>query len=169
MIAGFAALGAGPRARLTIVGEGMCGADLLALVIASASSPRRFRPPVADVGRLLRDADFHVSTSLSEGMSNALLEAMSWGVPGVVSRVSGVDDIVDDGRSGPGIRAGRRRGYVAALEAAMAMTDPAWQAMSQAAAETAAPALRDRRRGRTARGHLQPAAPRGGASRDGAA
>ena len=37
--------------------------------------------PVADVGPLLHDADFHVSTSLSEGMSNALLESMSWGTP----------------------------------------------------------------------------------------
>ena len=73
------------------------------------------RPPVADVGPLLRDADFHVSTSLSEGMSNALLEAMSWGVPAVVSRVSGVPDIVADGVSGLVFAPGDESGYVAAL------------------------------------------------------
>ena len=138
MIRGFAALGTGPRARLTIVGEGACGADLQALVTRLGIQAHvEFQPPVADVSRLLREADFHVSTSLSEGMSNALLEAMSWGVPGVVSRVSGVDDIVIDGGSGLVFEPGDDRGYVAALEAAMAMTDPAWQAMSQSAAETA--------------------------------
>src|SRR5688572_12898976 len=138
MIRGFAALGAGRRARLTIVGEGACRPDLLGLVTRLGLEAHvELRPPVPDVGRLLRDADFHVSTSLSEGMSNALLEAMSWGVPGVVSRVSGVDDIVIDGRSGLVFEPGDDRGYVAALEAAMAMTDQAWQAMSEAAAENA--------------------------------
>jgi glycosyltransferase involved in cell wall biosynthesis len=138
MIRGFAALGAGPRARLTIVGEGACRPDLLGLVTRLGLEAHvEFRPPVADVGRLLREADFHVSTSRSEGMSNALLEAMSWGVPAVVSRVSGVDDIVVNGGSGLVFEPGDDRGYVAALEAAMAMTDQAWQAMSQAAAETA--------------------------------
>ncbi len=138
MIRGFAALDAGPRARLTIVGEGACGPDLMALVGRLGIEDHVvFQPPVADVGRLLQHADFHVSTSLSEGMSNALLEAMSWGVPAVVSRVSGVDDIVASGRSGLVFEPGDDLGYVAALKAAMGMTDPDWQAMSQAAAETA--------------------------------
>ena len=138
MIRGFATLGAGPRARLTIVGEGACRADLMALVARLGLEAHvEFGAPVSDVGCLLRNADFHVSTSLSEGMSNALLEALSWGVPAVVSRVSGVDDIVIDGVSGLVFEPGDDRGYVAALEAAMAMTEHAWQAMSQSAVETA--------------------------------
>ncbi len=138
MIRGFAALGAGPRAHLTIVGEGACGPELRALVSQLGIEEHvAFQPPVADVGRLLQQADFHVSTSLSEGMSNALLEAMSWGVPAVVSRVSGVDDIVANGRSGLVFEPGDDLGYVAALKAAMSMTDPEWRAMSQAAADTA--------------------------------
>jgi glycosyltransferase involved in cell wall biosynthesis len=138
MIRGFAALGAGPRARLTIVGEGACRAGLIGLVASLGLEAHvEFLPPVSDVSRLLRDADFHVSTSLSEGMSNALLEALSWGVPAVVSRVSGVDDIVVDGVSGLVFEPGDDRGYVSALEAAMAMTDQAWQSMSQSAADTA--------------------------------
>ena len=73
MIAGFAALSAGTRARLTIVGEGACREELHGLVRQLGLGDRvEIRPPVADVGPLLRDADFHVSTSLSEGMSNAL-------------------------------------------------------------------------------------------------
>jgi glycosyltransferase involved in cell wall biosynthesis len=138
MIRGFAALPTRSRARLTIVGEGACGADLVALAARLGVQDQVvFQKPVADVGQLLRDADFHVSTSLSEGMSNALLEAMSWGIPAIVSRVSGVDDVVIDGRSGLVFEPGDDQGYAAALESAMAMTAPAWRAMSDAAVETA--------------------------------
>jgi glycosyltransferase involved in cell wall biosynthesis len=137
MVRGFAALGAGSRARLTIVGEGACAADLRSLVQRLGLDGQVvFHPPVSDVGPLLRDADFHVSTSLSEGMSNALLEAMSWGVPAVVSRVSGVPDIVADRVSGFVFEPGDDDGYVAALTAALAMTPAQWQAMSEAAADT---------------------------------
>ena len=73
MIAGFAALNAGIRARLTIVGDGRCLDELRGLVRQLGLGDRVvIRPPVSDVGPLLRDSDFHVSTSLSEGMSNAL-------------------------------------------------------------------------------------------------
>ncbi len=48
----------------------------------------------------LREADVYLSTSLSEGMSNALLEAMSHAVMPVVSRVSGVGDVVEEGVTG---------------------------------------------------------------------
>ncbi len=138
MIRGFAALRNRAHARLTIVGEGACGRELVALTEQLGLGDLvAFRPPVTDVGRLLRDADFHVSTSLSEGMSNALLEAMSWGVPAVVSRVSGVDDMVIDGQSGLVFEPGDDAGCLQALEAAMAMTPAAWTAMSEAAAETA--------------------------------
>lgn len=136
MIRGFAALGDAP-ARLRIVGEGACAADLRTLVRSLGLDGRvSIEPPVADVGTLLRDADFHVSTSLSEGMSNALLESMSWGVPAVVSRVSGVHDIVTDGVSGFVFAPGDDEGFLAALRAAVSLRPDAWQAMSEAAADT---------------------------------
>jgi len=131
------------------IGAARCTVERLmrALGLQGAVRGRKCRTTIADDSaerpldrvnrRLLRDADFHVSTSLSEGMSNALLEAMSWGVPAVVSRVSGVDDIVIDGESGLVFEPGDDRGYIAALDAAMTMTDQAWQAMSQTAADTA--------------------------------
>ena len=61
---------------------------------------------------------------------------MSWGTPAIVSRVSGVEDIVIDRASGLVFDPGDERGYVAALTTAMAMTDEGWQAMSVAAFET---------------------------------
>ena len=42
----------------------------------------------------------YLSASVSEGMSNALLESMSLGVPGVVSNVSGVDEIIVNNKTG---------------------------------------------------------------------
>jgi starch synthase len=70
-------------------------------------------------------------------MSNALLESMSWGTPPVVSRVSGVDDIVRHGTSGLVFEAGSDDAFVTTLRRAIAMTPERWQAMSDAAFETA--------------------------------
>ena len=59
-----------------------------------------FKGAVDDVGDHLINADFYLSASLSEGMSNALLESMALGVPGLVSNVSGVEEIVIDNKNG---------------------------------------------------------------------
>lgn len=61
-------------------------------------------------------ARFYLSTSALEGMSNALLEAMSFGVVPLVSNVSGARDIVDPGRSGFLFEAGDLNDVVAKLE-----------------------------------------------------
>jgi glycosyltransferase involved in cell wall biosynthesis len=49
---------------------------------------------------LLRDVDAFVLPSHSEGISNALLEAMAMGVPAVVTDVGGNPDVVEDDLSG---------------------------------------------------------------------
>jgi glycosyltransferase involved in cell wall biosynthesis len=136
MIAGFARAGAGGRARLTLVGDGVCRDQLKRQVCElRLGDAVDILPPVADVGPLLQGADFHVSTSLSEGMSNALLESMSWGTPAIVSRVSGVEDIVTRS-SGMVFEPGDDDGFVAAMRRAMTMTEAEWKAMSDAAFET---------------------------------
>lgn len=138
MIGGFAQLGSDTRARLQLVGHGACREQLQTLVDRlHLGAIVEILPPVADVGPLLRQADFHVSTSVSEGMSNALLESMSWGTPPVVSRVSGVDDIVRHDTSGFVFEAGDDDAFVTTLRRAISMTPDQWQAMSHAAFETA--------------------------------
>jgi len=56
--------------------------------------------PVADVPDLLAALDVFVLPSLSEGMSNALLEAMAAGRPIVATRVGGNAEALEEGMAG---------------------------------------------------------------------
>jgi glycosyltransferase involved in cell wall biosynthesis len=53
-----------------------------------------------DVRELLQCMDVFVMSSISEGMSIALLEAMANGIPAVVTAVGGNLEVVEDGRTG---------------------------------------------------------------------
>ncbi len=52
------------------------------------------------IPRLFKASDVYVSFSASEGMSNAMLEALSTGVPVVACRGPGIDSLVRDGEYG---------------------------------------------------------------------
>jgi glycosyltransferase involved in cell wall biosynthesis len=58
---------------------------------------RDFSP---EIDQFYRAADFFVFPTANEGMPNALLEAMSCGLPCVATRVSGCIDLVADGKTG---------------------------------------------------------------------
>src|SRR5262249_12707639 len=53
-----------------------------------------------DVPDILRDVDIVVHPSLTEGLSNVILEAMAAGVPVVATRAGGNPELVEDGRTG---------------------------------------------------------------------
>ncbi len=53
-----------------------------------------------DVPEVLAEVSVSVLPSLSEGLSNVLLESMAAGVPVVATRVGGNPEVVDDGRTG---------------------------------------------------------------------
>jgi len=59
-----------------------------------------FQPAVADVREWLREIDIFVLPSLSEALSNSLLEAMASGCAAVASRVGGNPELVLDGKTG---------------------------------------------------------------------
>jgi glycosyltransferase involved in cell wall biosynthesis len=56
--------------------------------------------PPEDVPHYLQGADFLVLPSHSEGMPQAILEAMDCGLPVVATRVGGVPEAVIDGQTG---------------------------------------------------------------------
>lgn len=130
MIDVFARLPAAAPARLLIVGDGT-GRGALERRIRDLGQQNRIMiaPAMDDVTPVLRQADFHISTSLSEGMSNALLEAMSFAVPPLVSRVSGVRELVTDGRSGLMFAPGDAAEFEAKLREALRMTPEQRHAM----------------------------------------
>jgi glycosyltransferase involved in cell wall biosynthesis len=54
----------------------------------------------SDVAKVLRAFDVFVLTSLNEGISNTILEAMATGLPVVATRVGGNPELVVDGETG---------------------------------------------------------------------
>lgn len=137
MIRGFATLPAGTPTRLVLLGDGPRTAELRKLAEELGVASRiEFAGRVEDVAPALRTAHFYLSTSLSEGMSNSLLEAMSFGVVPIVSRVSGVDDMVFPNENGLLFEAGDAAGFAAALAGALAMDDGTYEKMRHSARET---------------------------------
>lgn len=59
-----------------------------------------FHGSVADASALYDSAAVFVLPSRREGMSNALLEAMSHGLPAVASAISGMEEVVLEGKTG---------------------------------------------------------------------
>jgi glycosyltransferase involved in cell wall biosynthesis len=136
MLMGFACF-SDSSATLTIIGDGDCRFQLELLVRELGLQGRvAFQGRTDDVSKYLRSAHFYLSTSASEGMSNALLEAMSFGVVPLVSDVSGAKDVVDHGRSGFLFETDNLRDFVAKLELLGRTTPTRYRAISDAARES---------------------------------
>ena len=87
--------------HVVLAGEGPERAALTALAAGLGIAGRvHLLGHSNDVDRVLRAFDVFVLPSLSEGMSNTLLEAMAAGVPPVASAVGGNGEIVRDGVDG---------------------------------------------------------------------
>lgn len=101
LIEAFSNINSDKNAELHILGDGQCRLDLERLASKLGIEHKVvFHGMVSDVRPYLESSNFYVSASMSEGMSNALLEAMSYRLPAIVSDVSGVGDLVADGESG---------------------------------------------------------------------
>jgi sugar transferase (PEP-CTERM/EpsH1 system associated) len=93
----------GSEVRVVLAGDGPEKASLESFVANSSVLGGRvhFLGDTGDVPQVLRSLDIFVLPSISEGMSNTLLEAMSCGLPVVASRVGGNRELLED--SGVGL------------------------------------------------------------------
>lgn len=110
--------------RLAIVGDGVEQARLESLAASVGLAARtRFLGLRDDVEALLQDADIYVHPCLwEEAFGLTIAEAMACGCATVASRVGGIPEIIEDGRSGVLVQ----RGDVAELAQALRelLTDP---------------------------------------------
>ena len=82
--------------KLVIVGSG----PMLAELQAGGDADCHLEPAVADVAPWLRAMDIFVLPSLSEALSNSLMEAMGCGCCAVASDTGGNPELVQDGQTG---------------------------------------------------------------------
>jgi L-malate glycosyltransferase len=76
-----------------------------------------------DIASVLGALDVFVSSSVSEGLSNTVLEAMAASRPVVATRVGGTEEMVTDGITGFLVRAGDAAGMAAALRRVLTAAD----------------------------------------------
>jgi len=96
-----------PDLHALILGEGSLRRELEALAGQLGVADRVHLPGFRDdVERVLPAMDVFVLPSISEGMPNALLQAMAAGLPTVASEVGGSAEVVDPGVTGLLVPAG---------------------------------------------------------------
>jgi L-malate glycosyltransferase len=102
LVAAFAGVRAlAPRARLVVVGDGPDKAALAAAVDAHrVSDAVQLLGYRADVRSVFPAFDVYVNSSVSEGVSLTILEAMAAGLPVVATGVGGTPEVVVDGSTG---------------------------------------------------------------------
>lgn len=123
-----------PEAVFAFAGDGPLRPEMEAKAIDLGVEKRvRFLGVREDVPALLGAADVYVMPSLWEGLPIALLEAMSAGLPCVVTAVEGVRDILRDGENGRLVPLGDAAALAAAL--ADTLADEAGRARMGAAAK----------------------------------
>ena len=93
---------AGGGWRLLLIGEGPERSELQSFVNSHPKLLERtsFLGSSGQVPELLQAMDVYVLSSVAEGISNSLLEAMATGLPVIATAVGGNPEVVVDGDSG---------------------------------------------------------------------
>jgi glycosyltransferase involved in cell wall biosynthesis len=92
---------ANPHIRLQFVGSGPLLPDIQTLAGARGIAEYcAFEPTTSNVAEWMRRIDVFVLPSLSEALSNALMEAMACGCAVIASDVGGNPELVEHGRTG---------------------------------------------------------------------
>jgi sugar transferase (PEP-CTERM/EpsH1 system associated) len=118
LIRAFARAAGEAKRVLVIAGDGPCREELAALVKELAIGDRvRLLGERNDVPLILRALDVFVLSSIGEGISNAILEAMAAGLPVIATRVGGNVELVRDALTGRLIEPRRPEALAEALSA----------------------------------------------------
>lgn len=89
-----------PQAMLTVAGRGDSAWWQQMAGELGCASRVCFPGPVTEIDRCYKEASIFVLPSRKEGLSNALLEAQSWGIPAVVSDIPGNRTVIQHGTTG---------------------------------------------------------------------
>jgi glycosyltransferase involved in cell wall biosynthesis len=102
LLEAFAAISASLRGvKLLVVGSGPVRDELAALSERLGVAQHcHFEPSVSDVALWMKGIDIFVLPSLSEALSNSMMEAMACGCCVVASDVGGNPELVEDSKSG---------------------------------------------------------------------
>jgi glycosyltransferase involved in cell wall biosynthesis len=127
-----------PEFRLKIVGDGPERSSLEQLTSnLGVSRHVEWLGERTDIPELLRDAGFFVSSSLTEGISLTLLEAMAVGLPIIATAVGGNPEVILPQKTGLLVPAGDDHALAEAI-VAMCHDRSSWLAMGKAARERVA-------------------------------
>ena len=113
-----------PNWQLAIYGEGPLRQSLQMIIDNLQLKDRVLLPGRTDnvIGELRRSKIFCLSSDF-EGMSNAMIEAICIGLPIVTTNVSGVSELVDDGKNGYVVPCGDVDQLAQALQKVMSNND----------------------------------------------
>jgi glycosyltransferase involved in cell wall biosynthesis len=101
LIAAFARVRARRPCNLIFVGDGAYRPHIEAAIRSAGQTDTiRLLGARSDVPAVLKSADIFVFPSRTEGMPNALLEAMTAGLPCISADVPGCRDVIQDGVDG---------------------------------------------------------------------
>ena len=110
----------GVIAHLTIIGDGPDREMLMNCARqAGIADSVSFWGEMVDIRPFLEKTAVFVLPSLSEGLSNVLLEAMACGLPVIATRVGGTTDMIADGKNGLLVEAGNTEQLTAAMRKAL--------------------------------------------------
>jgi colanic acid/amylovoran biosynthesis glycosyltransferase len=134
----------GIHVAVDLVGTGPARTDLERRVdelgLASAVTFHGSKTP-AEVASLLNAADVFCLPSFAEGLPVSIMEAMAIGIPVVATAINGTPELVEDGRTGRLVIAGRSIDIVEAIQAILA--DPEGTKSMVRAARSAVETLHD--------------------------
>ena len=89
-----------PHAKLFVVGEGVTQDYFQFTKQLGVENSIQFEGKQSDLSKYYASASLFVLPSRREGMSNALMEAMLWGLPCIATNISGNNDLVEHGKNG---------------------------------------------------------------------